>query len=37
MTGYSESAVKKHIDLALKDLEAALSAAERVGPNDSGR
>ena len=35
MTGYSESAVKKHIDLALRDLEAALSDAERVGPNDS--
>jgi RNA polymerase sigma factor (sigma-70 family) len=34
MTGYSESAVKKHIDLALRDLEAALSDAERVGPND---
>jgi DNA-directed RNA polymerase specialized sigma24 family protein len=34
MTGYSESAVKKHIDLALKDLEAALSDAERVAGND---
>ena len=34
MTGYSESAVKKHIDLALKDLEAALTAAERIVPND---
>ena len=29
LTGYSESAVKKHIDLALIDLEAALSAAEQ--------
>ncbi len=28
MTGYSESAVKKHIDLALTDLDAALTAAE---------
>lgn len=35
MTGYSESAVKKHIDVALRDLEAALSAAERIGPKDS--
>jgi len=35
MTGYSESAIKKHIDLALKDLEASLSDAERIGPNDS--
>ena len=29
MTGYSESAVKKHIDLALTDIEAALTAAEQ--------
>ena len=35
MTGYSESAIKKHIDLALKDLEASLSQAERIRPNDS--
>jgi RNA polymerase sigma factor (sigma-70 family) len=35
MTGYSESAVKKHIDLALRDLEASLSDAERVEPGDS--
>lgn len=35
MTEYSESAVKKHIDLALRDLEAALSAAERQGSSDS--
>lgn len=34
MTGYSESAVKKHIDLALKDLEAAMLDAERIGPSD---
>jgi RNA polymerase sigma factor (sigma-70 family) len=34
ITGYSESAVKKHIDLALRDLEAALSQAERIGPSD---
>lgn len=32
MTGYSESAIKKHIDLALRDLEASLSRAERIGP-----
>jgi len=36
MTGYSESAVKKHIDVALRDLEAALSDAERLRPNESG-
>ena len=36
MTGYSESAIKKHIDLTLRDLEAALSAAERIGSDDSG-
>jgi len=35
MTGYSESAVKKHIDVTLMDLEAALSAAERMGSGDS--
>ena len=35
MTGYSESAIKKHIDLALKDLEASLSEAERIGSSDS--
>lgn len=35
LTGYSESAVKKHIDVALMNLEAALSAAERMGPSDS--
>jgi len=35
MTGYSESAVKKHIDVALRDLEAALSDAERIGPKGS--
>jgi RNA polymerase sigma factor (sigma-70 family) len=35
MTGYSESAVKKHIDVALRHLEAALSEAERTGPSSS--
>lgn len=35
MTGYSESAVKKHIDVTLRDLEAALSEAERTGPGIS--
>jgi RNA polymerase sigma factor (sigma-70 family) len=30
MTGYSESAVKKHIGLALSELEAALTAGERA-------
>jgi RNA polymerase sigma factor (sigma-70 family) len=35
MTGYSESAVKKHIDVTLMHLEAALSAAERMGSRDS--
>jgi RNA polymerase sigma-70 factor (ECF subfamily) len=35
MTGYSESAIKKHIDLALRDLEASLSDAERIEPSDS--
>lgn len=35
MTGYSESAVKKHIDVALKHLEAALSEAERTGSGNS--
>lgn len=34
MTGYSESAIKKHIDLALKDLEASLDDAERLEPGD---
>ncbi len=34
MTGYSESAVKKHIDLTLRDLEAALLDAERIRPGD---
>ncbi len=35
MTGYSESAVKKHIDVALRHLEAALSEAERTGSGNS--
>ena len=35
MTGYSESAIKKHIDVALRDLEAALSDAERMQSQDS--
>jgi RNA polymerase sigma-70 factor (ECF subfamily) len=35
MTGYSESAVKKHIVLALTDLEGALTEAERIGRIDS--
>ncbi len=35
MTGYSESAVKKHIGLALTELEAALTDAERFAPSDS--
>ena len=35
MTGYSESAVKKHIGLALTELEAALTEAERIGSGDS--
>ena len=35
MTGYSESAIKKHIDLALRDLEASLSDAEQIGPSNS--
>jgi RNA polymerase sigma factor (sigma-70 family) len=35
MTGYSESAVKKHIGLALMELEAAVTAAERSGPGDA--
>lgn len=30
MTGYSESAIKKHIGLALTELEAAVTAAERI-------
>jgi RNA polymerase sigma-70 factor (ECF subfamily) len=36
MTGYSESAVKKHIGLAMTELEAAVTAAEHSGPSDSG-
>jgi RNA polymerase sigma factor (sigma-70 family) len=35
MTGYSESAIKKHIGLALTELEAALTQAERFRPSDS--
>ena len=35
MTGYSESAVKKHIGLALTELEAALTDAEGFAPGDS--
>jgi RNA polymerase sigma factor (sigma-70 family) len=35
MTGYSESAVKKHIGLALAELEAAVTAAERINRSDS--
>lgn len=35
MTGYSESAVKKHIDVALRHLEAALSEAERMRSSNS--
>ena len=34
-TGYSESAVKKHIGLALADLEAAMTNAESIAPSDS--
>ena len=34
MTGYSESAVKKHIGLALGELEAALTLCERGTPDD---
>lgn len=34
-TGYSESAVKKHIELALTELEIALTAAEGLAPGDS--
>lgn len=30
ITGYSESAIKKHIDLALRDLEASISRAEWI-------
>ena len=37
MDGYSESAIKKHIDVALKELEAALADAERMGSSDSAR
>lgn len=35
MTGYSDSAVKKHIGLALSELEAALTASERAASNGS--
>jgi RNA polymerase sigma factor (sigma-70 family) len=35
MTGYSESAVKKHIGLALSDLETALTASECAATDDS--
>jgi len=35
MTGYSESAVKKHIRVALTELEAAVTRAERIGQSDS--
>ena len=35
LTGYSESAVKKHIDVVLTDLDAALSDAERMRSRDS--
>jgi RNA polymerase sigma factor (sigma-70 family) len=35
MTRYSESAVKKHIGLALSELEAALTASERAGADGS--
>jgi RNA polymerase sigma factor (sigma-70 family) len=34
MTEYSESAVKKHIGVALTELEAALAEAERIGSSD---
>lgn len=34
-TGYSDSAVKKHIGLALSELEAALTASERAASNGS--
>ena len=35
MTGYSESAVKKHIGVVLTELEAALTEAERINRSDS--
>jgi DNA-directed RNA polymerase specialized sigma24 family protein len=35
LTGYSESAVKKHIGLALSELEAALTEAEGLASRDS--
>jgi RNA polymerase sigma-70 factor (ECF subfamily) len=35
MTGYSESAVKKHIGLALAELEAAVTETERANRRDS--
>lgn len=34
MTGYSDSAVKKHIALAMSDLEAAVTVAEQVREGD---
>jgi DNA-directed RNA polymerase specialized sigma24 family protein len=34
-TGYSDSAVKKHIGLALSELEAALTASERAAADGS--
>jgi RNA polymerase sigma-70 factor (ECF subfamily) len=34
-TGYSDSAVKKHIGLALSELEAALTASERAAADES--
>jgi RNA polymerase sigma factor (sigma-70 family) len=35
ITGYSESAVKKHIGVAIAELEAALTEAERTSRSDS--
>jgi RNA polymerase sigma factor (sigma-70 family) len=35
ITGYSESAVKKHIGVAIAELEAALTGAERTSRSDS--
>jgi RNA polymerase sigma factor (sigma-70 family) len=35
MTGYSESAIKKHIGVALAELEAALTKAEKIDQGDS--
>jgi RNA polymerase sigma factor (sigma-70 family) len=37
MTGYSDSAVKKHIGMALSELETALTANEHAAPNGSTR